>query len=172
MLSSWPAGAVRPPRLRDGPICASGGGSEVPSVLGSIELRDRLSSNVSVFLLRRRNRQNLGNLCLGKGMHIQIACLLFWTFQSTLVSSSKVYASGVVEPLVCSVFISWSMNRDADDAYGGGCAVGLECSTAPRIRRVIIRSVFMCVFRILSIQALLLPFTATWRRAVVVAMVE
>lgn len=165
MLSSWPAGAVRPPRLRDGSIGASDGGSEVPSVLGSIELRDRLSSNVSGFLLRRRtckcNRLNLVNLCFGKGMYVERVCLLFWKFQARLVSSDKVCAIGVVESRVCSVSNSWSSSRNAGDVCGGGCSVGLECSPAPRIRGVIIRSVFMCVLGILSIQAWLLPFTAT-----------
>lgn len=161
MLSSWPAGAVRPPRLRDGPICASGGGSEVPSVLGSIELRDRLSSNVSVFLLRRRNRQNLGNLCFGKDMHVRRSCLLFWKFHFSLVSSRKGCVIGVVEFRLCGVSGSWSSGRNVDDACGGGCAVGLECSPAPRIRGVTIRSVFVCVFRSLSIRAWLLQFTAT-----------
>jgi hypothetical protein len=161
---------VRPPRLRDGPICASGGGSEVPSVLGSIELRDRLRSNVSGFLLRRRNRQNLGNLCFGKGMHVKRACLLFRKFPFSLVSSRKGCVIGVVEFRVCGVSGSWSSGRNADDACGGGCAVGLECSPAPRIRGVTILSVFVCVFRSLSIRAWLLQFTATWRAVVAALM--
>jgi hypothetical protein len=67
----------------------------------------------------------------------------------------------VVEFRVCGVSGSWSSGRNADDACGGGCAVGLECSPAPRIRGVTIRSVFVCVFRSLSIRAWLLQFTAT-----------
>jgi hypothetical protein len=129
-------------------------------VLGSIELRARLSSNVSVFMLRRRNRQNLGNLCFGKDMHVKRVCLLFWKFHFSLVSSRKVCVIGVVEFRVCGVSGSWLSGRNADDACGGGCVVGLECSPAPRIRGVTIRSVFVCVFRSLSIRAWLLQFTA------------